>query len=285
MKPIPNLFAIGLCLFSLSALYVYRGAAQHPPARPAGGGFNSSEPRPTEDPVMVAHGKTLYGINCQACHGSDLRGGDLGGPNLLRSAVALSDRHGEQIVPIIQGGRQTQGMPKIGISIEDSDAVAAYVRSVIGTIGRQGTPPGGAKQLNIIVGDPHRGQVYFAAHCASCHSPEGDLHGIGSKFTDPKALQASWISGQPPRGTTTDLGKPIATVTTASGQHVSGTLVHHDDFLITLVTDDGTTRSFRKLGNTPGIAIHDPAQAHRDMLPLYTDSDVHDVTAYLVTLQ
>jgi cytochrome c oxidase cbb3-type subunit 3 len=31
--------------------------------------------------------------------------------------------------------------------------------------------------------------------------------------------------------------------------------------------------------------INDPLQAHRDLLPQYTDADIHDVTAYLVTLK
>ena len=40
--------------------------------------FNSGQVRPPEDPAKVIHGKALYGINCQACHGADLRGGDMG---------------------------------------------------------------------------------------------------------------------------------------------------------------------------------------------------------------
>ncbi|MCU1223509.1 MAG: cytochrome c, class [Edaphobacter sp.] len=39
----------------------------------------------------------------------------MGGPNLLRSQVTLSDHDGELIVPIIQGARQAMGMPAIGI--------------------------------------------------------------------------------------------------------------------------------------------------------------------------
>src|ERR1051326_5190581 len=70
------------------------------------GGFVPGQSRPPEDPARVERGKTLYGVSCTGCHGADLRGGDIGGPNLLRSQVALSDREGEQIVPIIQGGRQ-----------------------------------------------------------------------------------------------------------------------------------------------------------------------------------
>ena len=50
-----------------------------------------AQQRPPGDPGLIGRGKTLYSISCQACHGSDLRGGDLGGPNLLRSQVVLSD--------------------------------------------------------------------------------------------------------------------------------------------------------------------------------------------------
>src|SRR6185437_12096134 len=77
-----------------------------PPNQPRRrGGFVPGQKRAPEDPAQVARGKLLFGINCRGCHGADLRGGDLGGPNLLRSQVALSDRNGELIVPIIHGSR------------------------------------------------------------------------------------------------------------------------------------------------------------------------------------
>src|SRR5215468_3348511 len=78
-----------------------------------GGGFVPGQQRPPGDPEQIARGKTLYGISCTGCHGADLRGGDLGGPNLLRSQLALSDQDGEKIVPVIQGSRQSSGMPAI----------------------------------------------------------------------------------------------------------------------------------------------------------------------------
>ena len=124
-------------------------AAEVPPQRPPGG-FVPGAVRPPIDPAVVARGKTLYGINCQGCHGQDLRGGDLGGPNLLRSQLALSDQDGELIVPIIQGARQSMGMPRIGLNIDDSKTVAAYVRSVIATIGVAGVPPEAQKPLSIV---------------------------------------------------------------------------------------------------------------------------------------
>src|ERR1700732_2541960 len=80
------------------------------------GGFVPGQKRPPGDPAQIARGKTLYGISCTSCHGADLRGGDLGGPNLLRSQVALSDQDGELILPIIQGSRQDGGMHAIPMS-------------------------------------------------------------------------------------------------------------------------------------------------------------------------
>jgi len=247
--------------------------------------FNSGKVRPPEDPTAVAHGKTLYGINCQACHGSDLRGGDMGGPNLLRSQVALTDQNGELITPIIQGSRMAQGMPNLGLSNEDAGAVAAYIRSVIGMIGSQGTPPGQKKALDIVVGDASRGQAYFAAHCASCHSATGDLKSIASTYPEPTQLQARWLSGGAGSAQQTGASKAIVDVTTAPGNKVSGELVHIDDFMVTLKLSDGSERTFMRKGAAPVVTVHDPMQAHRDMLPRYTDQDIHDMTAYLVTLK
>lgn len=247
--------------------------------------FNSGQARRPEDPATVERGKTLFVTSCQACHGTDLRGGDMGGPNLLRSQAALSDRDGEMIIPIIQGARQAQGMPNIGLNNQDAGAVAAYVRSVIGTIGGQGMPPGAEKPLNIVVGDANRGSTYFAAHCSMCHSVTGDLKDIATQYPDPKTLQARWLVGGKANTLNRPASKATVDVTVAPGNTVSGALVHIDEFLATLRMSDGTERSYRRDGALPRVVIHDPLQKHRDMLSTYTDQDVHDVTAYLVTLK
>lgn len=261
-----------------------------PPARQRAGGFVPGQKRPPEDPAKVARGKTLFEINCRGCHGADLRGGDLGGPNLLRSQVALSDEHGELIVPIIQGSRQSKGMPAVGLSIEDSNAVAAYVRSIIATIGRQGMPPElGREAVNVLIGNAAEGKAYFVVKCSNCHSVTGDLKGLAEKFPDPKALQTAWVAGgrerdEPPPGTPNPR-TVTAAVTLTSGEHAEGSLLHIDDFLITIQLADGTQRTFRREGNVPAVAIHDPMERHRTLLAEYTDKDIHDVTAYLATLK
>ena len=230
-------------------------------------------------------------MNCVSCHGVDLRGGDLGGPNLLRSQIALSDENGELILPIIQGSRQDDGMPAIPISPEDGLAVAAYIRSVVETIGSQGKPPSVGKEApSILVGDAGAGQAYFAAKCGSCHSATGDLQGIAARITDPKALQTTWVSGGgrrrriPAPGTASPRTVTV-TVTLPSGERVEGQLIRIDDFLVTVGLTDGTPRTFRRDEDVPKVEVHDPMQAHRDLLAVYTDKDIHDVTAYLETLK
>ncbi len=264
---------------------------QSTPAPPAQrfGGFVPFHRRAPGDPAQIARGKALYGVNCAGCHGVDLRGGDLGGPNLLRSNVALTDLNGELIVPIIQEGRQDEGMPAIPLSQEDGLAVAAYIRSVVETIGMQGRPPSVGKAApSVLVGDAVAGQAYFAAKCASCHSATGDLQGIASRITDPKSLQTRWVAaGMRRRFTTSSTpGRRTITVTvTLPAERVEGRLVRIDDFLVTVGLDDGTVRTFRREGDTPRVEIHDPMEAHRDLMAVYTDKDIHDVTAYLVTLK
>jgi cytochrome c oxidase cbb3-type subunit 3 len=75
------------------------------------------------------------------------------------------------------------------------------------------------------------------------------------------------------------------TVTPPSGERVEGRLVSVDDFLVVLTTADGQRRSFARRGPVPRVEITDPMAVHTDLLAVYTDNDIHDVTAYLVTLK
>lgn len=290
---------VAATLFGLTFAVAASLTAQETPpqgGRAAGGrragGFVPGQQRPPGDPVQIARGKTLYGISCTGCHGADLRGGDMGGPNLLRSQVALSDRNGELILPIVQGSRKDSGMPAIDMKPADGAAVAAYVRSVLETIGRQGTPPSvGQPAPSVLVGNAVEGKAYFAAKCASCHSATGDLQGIATRISDPKTLQNTWVAGggRGGRGGLAPAQSSARTVTVAvtlpSGERTEGRLVRIDDFLVTVGMSDGTLRTFRRDGEVPRVEIHDPLQAHRDLLAVYTDRDMHDVTAYLVTLK
>jgi len=75
------------------------------------------------------------------------------------------------------------------------------------------------------------------------------------------------------------------TVTLASGEKVEGRLRRIDDFLVSLSLPDGTYRSFTRDGDTPKVEVHDPLEPHKDLLRTYTDKNIHDLTAYLVTVK
>jgi cytochrome c oxidase cbb3-type subunit 3 len=262
--------------------------------------------RPQADPAVIERGSTLYGLYCRLCHGPDLRGGDMGGVNLLRSQLVLNDEDGEKIGPVILQGRSNGPalMPPVPLPPEDAKAVAAYIRSVTARAARQGgPPPGEAVTLNIVVGDAALGERYFAKSCASCHSATGDLQGVGTRYPEPMALQNVWVSGNSlagrrgpggpdagdrpvPEGPPPRRPKPVTVkVTTPDGRRVEGKLEHIDDFVVALTEADGAPRSFRRAGAVPLVELVDPLDGHKKLLTQYTDKDIHDVTAYLVTLK
>jgi cytochrome c oxidase cbb3-type subunit 3 len=250
-----------------------------------------AQQRPPADPALVERGKAVFAVTCSACHGADARGGQLGGPNLLRSQVVLTDQNGELILPIVHGSRASKGMPALPVPDEDVRAIAAYLHSLQASGGRQGSPPpGDAPPPDIVVGDASAGQKYFASKCSACHSPTGDLKGIATRAGDAKTLQNLWVSGGVAGGRRGGgppaVEKPVTvTVTLPSGDTLEGRLLRIDDFIVTLTQADGRVRSVRREGNTPKVELKDPLQAHRELLAALTEKDMHDVTAYLVTLK
>jgi cytochrome c oxidase cbb3-type subunit 3 len=203
----------------------------------------------------------------------------------------LNDQSGERLLPIVRGARATTGMPALDLPDDDVVAVALYVHSVLATARPQGAPPAGAElALNVLVGDASAGASYFNEACSRCHSTTGDLSGIGTRVADPMQLQNLWVGGGRDDRIRTWDDPPsrrdvIAKVVPANGPAVEGRLDRIDDFTVTVVLADGTRRTLRRAGDVPRIEIADPLAAHKQLLQTYTDGDIHNVTAYLVTLK
>ncbi len=275
-----------LLLLLASALQI--PAQIPPPAAPAGrggrGGGAAFPQHPPADPAVVERGKALYGVHCNFCHGSDARGGE-GGPNLLRSDLVLNDQNGELIVTVVQNGKGE--MPKLNLTNDQVSDIGAYLHSfrVGGYDVSRMVPP------SVLVGDAAAGEGVFKTKCASCHSTTGDLKGIASKAADPKLLQNGFLMpggggrGGGRGGASFNVPPTTVTVTLASGQKVEGRLVRIDDFIVVLTDTDDTQRTLRRDGEVPKVEIHDPLKPHKDLLPTYTDKQIHDLTAYLVTLK
>jgi len=234
---------------------------------------------------VIERGDGLYQVNCMACHGADLRGGDQGGPNLLRSTIVLNDVEGEIIGEVIRIGMNR--MPPI-TTLDDAGirAVSGYIHAVVATAERQGAPPRVEYDLDIVVGNARRGQRFFNQECADCHSPTGDLEGIAREIDDPVNLQNTWVAGRR-QGRFGGGSNVVSTVsvTTADGATVSGDLLRYDDFFVSLRTADGDYRSFSRVRGQVDIEILDPLERHRELWSELEDDTIHDVTAYLETLR
>ncbi len=284
-----------LLLLSCAAAWTF---AQEPPAgashaaRPGQNDISAAAIAGSkQDPAAVERGGKVFATYCAGCHGVAANGGP-GAPDLVRSLLVLDDEKGILIAPVIREGRPDKGMPKLNLTEPQIADVVAWLHVRTYAAGHRGTYTYG----NVVTGNAKQGEIYFngAGKCNTCHSPAGDLAGIARKY-DPFSLQQRWLqprsgrrgSGGPggsgsPRST---VGAPTVTVTLPDGQSFSGLLDRIDDFTVSLHDASGKFHSFARNGATPKVEVHDPLRAHTQMLGEYTDADIHNVTAYLVTLK
>lgn len=241
------------------------------------------------DPAAVARGEKLFTAKCGECHGNSAKGTDLG-PNLVYSLLVLRDENGASIIPVLRNGRPDQGMPK-------PDLTEAQISDLVTWLHAQTYAADHRIDYawqDVVTGDPKKGEVYFkgAGKCSGCHSATGDLAGIGKKY-DPFTLQSRWVKPGPEAvpgspgapAPDTPRGATRVTVTLPSGESVSGTLIRISDFDVSLRDASGEYRSFTRQGDSPQVVLNDPLKTHKDLLRQYSDADIHNMTAFLVTLQ
>jgi cytochrome c oxidase cbb3-type subunit 3 len=251
-----------------------------------------------EDPAAVNRGAALYATNCAGCHGANARGG-VGAPDLVRSLLVLDDEKGILIAPVLRNGRPDQGMPKPNLTEPQIGDIVAWLHVQTYAAGHRTT----YAFQDVLTGNSKKGELYFNSTCGNCHSATGDLKGIGGKY-DAFTLQARWLQPRGGRGAggrggagrggggragtgspASNRGAITVTVTLADGKQVSGVLDRVDDFGVSLRDSSGDYHSFDREGAVPKVEIHDPLKQHTDLLAKYTDADIHNVTAYLVTLK
>jgi len=246
-----------------------------------------------EDAAQVTRGAKLFADNCAKCHGATAKGmTGKDNTDLVRSLYVLEDEKGILLEPPIKKGFPDKGMPASNLSDAEIKDVAAWLRVQSYGAGHRVT----YTFLDVLTGDPKKGEAYFngPGKCGTCHSATGDLKGIGSRYS-PQQLQGHWLSPGSGRGgrgrgaaaspATVGRSTRTVTVTLPNGQTVSGPLDRIDDFNVALHDSTGAYRSFTRNGDVPKVVVNDPMKVHVDLLKTYTDDDIHNVTAYLVTLK
>lgn len=262
-----------------------RGGRGTPP--PQGGGMLAGAgpaDKPPVDPAAADRGRTVYAAECITCHGTQARGTEKGA-NLVRSLVVLRDRYGSLVGPFLRKGHPLQsGNPSSGLTDAQLTDLAHFLRQRVNDSLR-GSPIFHAR--NVLTGDPKAGAEFFngAGKCASCHSPTGNLAGVGTRY-EPIDLQQRFLFPRTGRGRGAAATAMAITVevTPPSGAAVKGVLLQMDDFNVVLRDESGVVRSFTR---APGLKVvkTDPLAAHIALLDTITDKQIHDVVAYLETLK
>jgi cytochrome c oxidase cbb3-type subunit 3 len=229
-----------LWILSIAALATGMAVAQGPVAHTTQSPASQRPPQTvtpqTYSIEQIEAGELRFVSQCGFCHGRDAAGGETG-PDLTRSKLVAEDHKGDKIGPLVRAGRPEQGMPAFSLS-SISDADLAVIVAFIHDQKTQAETLGGGRRsvddADLATGDAAAGRRYFngAGGCSSCHSTQGDLAGIASRY------------------------QGLA-------------------LLMRILYPSGT----------PAPAPPDALSAHFDQLAKYTDDDMHNVYAYLVTLK
>ena len=150
------------------------GVRAAPPQERDAGGFGA----PT---AALERGRAVYVLNhCHFCHGVDLTKATMGAANLSQSPLVGADTDGDAIGPVVMAGLPNlqTAMPSYRDltpnEIVDLARYIHYLRQQAKYRELTGAP--GAP-----TGDAASGKQYFGRTCASCHSPSGNLAGVGRR--------------------------------------------------------------------------------------------------------
>jgi cytochrome c oxidase cbb3-type subunit 3 len=232
----------------------------------------AGDAQPIPDEAVIQHGGELFGASCGFCHGAQAAGTEQA-PSLVRSPLVHADVNGDQLGPMIKAGRPGLGMPSFAsLAPQDLAAIIAFLHS-------RASEARGRKMPDVsqLLGDEKAGLTFFntTGGCAQCHSPTGDLKTIGTKYA-PLALTFAFLT--PP-------SQPIdVKLTLSSGQTYSGKLKYEDEFIVSMVESGGEYHTWLR-EQLRSVNLIDPLAAHKELLTKYTDADIHNLLAYLVTLK
>jgi cytochrome c oxidase cbb3-type subunit 3 len=272
------LWISSIAVFAASLLLA-QGPKRDPGESPA------SEPPPktltpqTYSTAQIQAGELRFTSQCGFCHGRDAAGGETG-PDLTRSKLVAEDNRGDKIGPLVRAGRPDQGMPAFSLSDADLAAIVAFIHNQKTQAEALGGGRRSVDDADLATGDAAEGRRYFngAGGCSACHSATGDLAGIASRYHGLALLRRMlYPSGRPaPK-------RPTVTLWLPSGQTIVAPLANEDEFSIAILDPAGERQNYEK--SAVKFKIDNPMSAHFDQLAKYTDDEMHNVYAYLLTLK
>ena len=128
----------------------------------------------------------------------------------------------------------------------------------------------------MLTGNAKDGKAFFdgPGGCTNCHSATGDLANVSGKYSAVD-LEAQMLY---PEG-----NFKTAKVTLPSGKVVEGKLNHLDEFTVSVTDADGWFHAYSR--KEVKVEVTDKLSAHRALLDKLTQKQMHDLFAYVHTLE
>lgn len=230
-------------------------------------------------PSDIENGRGLYQANCLGCHGDN--GDQVEGADLSKGRFRRASSDEDLIRLIREGIPNTLMIPKTNLSVGDTRAIVAFLRSL---------PTGGAlvaDDREVRIGDAARGEALFFSEqtqCSTCHGVNGggnllspDLGNIGATRT-PGSLEDAILDPM----AEVRAGQRFYQVTDLNGDRTEGLLLNQDTHSVQLLNGEEKLVAYQKDDLESHGFISSPMPSYLDVL---SPDEVADVVAYMISLK
>ncbi len=226
----------------------------------------------------AAPGAQRFMEYCAACHGADGRGGDKAPPLVSASnPTHLSD---SELFRIVHDGTKGGMPPFAQIGDANIGAVVHFLRRLENNAASKS-----ASSEVAVTGDVDAGRTLFfgKAQCSACHLMQGqggfiarNLTAYGLDRTSEAILHAITIPDTP-----LVPSSQVVTVTTGTGQKVTGVLRNEDNFTLALQTEDGR---YHLLARSDVRDVHytEHSLMPRDYSTRLSPKELDDIVSFMI---
>jgi len=215
---------------------------------------------------------------CAGCHGADGMGGDKA-PALVSpsNSTHLSD---SELFRIVHDGTKGGMPPFAQIGDANIRAVVEFLTRL-----RNNAPPTNASAEAAVPGDVDTGRtLYFGkAQCSACHLMQGKGGFIARNLTSYGRTRSAEEILHAITNPDTPLvpSSQVATVTTRTGQKLTGPLRNEDSFTLALQTEDGR---YHLLSRSDVTDIHYSGHSlmPRDYRTRLSPKELNDIVSFLI---
>ncbi len=215
---------------------------------------------------------------CAGCHGADAKGGDKAPP--LFSAAGPLNRSDSELFRMVRDGTN-RGMPPFA-QIGDANirAVVQFLRNL-----EHNSASNSVSAEVAVTGDADVGRaLYFGkAQCSQCHSMQGKGGFIASSLTRYGRNHAAdeILRAITTPDTSLAPSSQVVTVTTSSGQKLTGVLRNEDNFNLELQSEDGRYH-FLARSDVKDVRYTQHSLMPRDYSTRLSPKELDDLVTFLI---